>query len=89
MTHARRRSFLRTVTGLGVVGLAGCSLGGGPSIDTHLTGWEGGFSSEFGSAASLSDDTCVVGAPGARDGDERVELGAAYVFERSEGTWNQ
>lgn len=42
----------------------------------------------FGSSVALSGDTALVGARG-RDGTDGENAGAAYVFERSDGTWNR
>lgn len=41
---------------------------------------------DFGEGVALVDETAVVTAPNARNGDRN---GAVYVFERTDGTWEQ
>lgn len=43
----------------------------------------------FGSALALSEDTLIVGAPGADDPEAGVDTGAVYVFQRRDGVWKQ
>ncbi len=55
---------------------------------TKLTASDGAAGDLFGSGVSVSGSRVVVGA--ARDGDNGIRAGAAYVFERaSDGTWSQ
>ncbi|MES9854773.1 MAG: cadherin-like beta sandwich domain-containing protein [Candidatus Thiodiazotropha sp. L084R] len=51
---------------------------------------------EFGASVAISDDTVVVGAPyedsnasGGEDDNSATNVGAAYVFNRIDGVWNQ
>jgi hypothetical protein len=41
----------------------------------------------FGSSVALSNDTLVIGAPGADASSDNADSGAAYVFERHDGVW--
>lgn len=40
----------------------------------------------FGDSVALNGDTAVIGASGVQSGDEQ-NVGAAYIFERSDGSW--
>jgi hypothetical protein len=53
-----------------------------------LTPGDGEEDEAFGSSASLSGDTALVGAP-SRDVGSNIDQGAAYVFARSGTTWMQ
>lgn len=52
---------------------------------------EGGDGDSFGRSVTVSNDASIalVGAPGTDEGDLKENAGAAYVFDRSGGTWSQ
>lgn len=65
----------------------------------YLKASNSGDSDEFGTAVAVSGDTIVVGAPeedsnatgvnGNQANNSLLSVGAAYVFNRSAGTWSQ
>jgi hypothetical protein len=58
------------------------------SQQAKLTANDEAYENQFGYAVSLSGDTAIVGAFGAKIGDANY-AGAAYVFTRSNNTWSQ
>jgi len=54
---------------------------------TKLTSITGIASQELGRALALQGDTAIIGAPG--DPGAGIEAGAAYVFTREGGGWNE
>lgn len=89
--------------GTAVVGAPGVSIGaelaqGAAYIFTYDgVGWseeqklladDGLADDEFGFSVAVDGETALVGAYFA-DIDEKLDQGAAYLFERSGGTWNQ
>lgn len=56
-------------------------------IDTRLTTDDGTAGDLFGASIAISENYAVVGAR--RDGDNGRFSGAAYLFERRDGTWEQ
>ena len=54
---------------------------------SHFTAFNAGPGDYFGSSVSISDDTIVVGAYG--DDSNGSDAGAAHVFVREGGGWNQ
>jgi FG-GAP repeat len=52
---------------------------------------EDGFQTDlhFGDALALSEDTLMVGAPGANDRPMGMKAGAVYVFDRFGNTWQE
>jgi len=48
---------------------------------------DGAANDNFGSRVSISGESAIVGA--ASDGDNGIQSGSAYVFEKTNGTWNQ
>jgi hypothetical protein len=52
-----------------------------------LVAADGKYADFFGSSVSISGEYAIVGAPSADTG--AVNAGAAYIFERSDGTWNE
>lgn len=64
----------------------------GWTLDERITSNEPRDGSTFGGGRNgidLGDKLLAVGAPDAWDPEERTTSGAAYIFERSEGSWNQ
>jgi choice-of-anchor B domain-containing protein len=57
--------------------------GGAPAADT-LRAADGTIGDRFGASVAASGNRLIVGAPGADGG-----RGAAYVFERQDGSWRQ
>jgi sugar lactone lactonase YvrE len=62
--------------------------GGVWSQQQKLTASDGAASDEFGWSVSVSGDTAVIGALG-KTINSNADQGAAYVFVRSGGAWNQ
>lgn len=62
---------------------------GGTWVQTQqLLADDGGLFDQFGASAAIDGDTLVIGANGATVGANPAQ-GAAYVFERIEGVWEQ
>jgi hypothetical protein len=59
--------------------------------DGRLVPDEGGGGDGFGRSVAVSEDATIalIGAPGTDEGDTKENVGAAYVFGRSGGTWSQ
>ena len=71
------------------VGMAAAgSHAAGFTGEGKLTASDGAASDEFGYAVALSGDTAIVGAY-ADSTDTASQLGSAYVFVRSGGSWTQ
>lgn len=96
-----RRQLLTALGTTGVAALAGCpSLGGNestpetaPPLSEHTTkvaAADGDFGDLFGGSVAVAGDgtTALVGAQGDKDPNGSI-AGAAYVFERSGGSWPQ
>ncbi len=54
--------------------------------EMKLTAFDGGFADLFGFDVAIDGDHAVVGAP-LQDGFGTFQAGAAYVFQRINGTW--
>lgn len=52
-----------------------------------LTASDGGASEHLGRSVAISEHTVVVGAYKARGGASQIQIGAAYVYKRSNGNW--
>lgn len=65
----------------------------GWSFQAELNADDETLGSNFGNAVAIQGDTIVVGASLAEitpsEGEESIKAGAAYVFERGDGTWSQ
>jgi hypothetical protein len=58
------------------------------ALEQEILGFEIAGDDRFGAAVALDGDGLAVGAPG-DDPGTGIDAGAAYVFERSAGTWTQ
>jgi hypothetical protein len=68
--------------------MASSSSAGAPR-PTELTAREGSAEAKFGTSVAIDGDIAVVGAPDEGGTPEGGGMGAAYVFSRREGAWNQ
>jgi hypothetical protein len=55
--------------------------------ETELFGPDIGVGDQFGYSVAIEGDTIIAGAP--RHDDGEIDSGAAYVFRRSAGTWDE
>ncbi|ACV12339.1 quinoprotein (ISS); K06485 integrin alpha 6 [Halorhabdus utahensis DSM 12940] len=89
-----RRRALALLGSASITAVAGCSgiAAPGQSFEdrTGLTADDGGTGDNFGHEVAVSADgsTVLVGASRA-DTPDGTETGAAYVFERTDGSWTQ
>ncbi len=78
------KSFIALVLSMMLVSLAHPAMSFDPNAtEQKLTASDGAAWDWFGYAVSISGDYAIVGAMGGE------ALGSAYIFERSDGSWNE
>lgn len=101
MSQMSRRQALQLLAVAGGLSVAGESATAGARSDamtnsvaatqtTKLTASDGAPKERFGSAVAIEGDRALIGAEGdVPDSRDTEDNGAAYTFERSDGSWSQ